>query len=212
MAKSMNIIVSLFEVESEAYQALSELRQFEGNEKVFLTQAALVKKEDGTLRLLDGFDTGNDTMDDVAIGGLVGALFGVLGGPLGVLLGGSYGALVGSAIDAGDALDDATLLERIAGKMVDGEVAILCMAHEEDESILDERFNKFKVIIARFDADVIAEEVAEAQRLEEEMARQAKRELRAAKKEERKQNREEKKAKRAADFESFKAKFKKDKE
>jgi uncharacterized membrane protein len=209
---AQNIIVSLFEVESEAYQALSELKKYEGSEKSFLMQAVLVKKENGALQYLDGFDTGNDTLDDMAVGGLVGALFGILGGPLGVLLGGSYGALIGSAVDAGDALDDATLLERISGKLVDGEVAVICLAYEEDESVIDGMLNKFKTVIARFDADVVADEVEEAARVEEEMARAAKQELRAAKKAEKKQNREDRKAKRAAEFEAFKAKFKKDKE
>ena len=206
---AQNIVVGLFEVESEAYQALTQLKQNPGDEKSYVSSAALVKKENGALRTLDGFDTGSNTTDDMAVGGLVGALFGILGGPIGVLLGGSYGMLIGSAFDADDALMDASMLEQIAGKLENDEVAIIALAHEEDEAILDEKLSGFKTIIARFDAVNVAAEVEEAQALQEEMARQARKELRDEKKAARKEKREEKKAKMSADWEGFKAKFKK---
>ena len=208
-----NIVVGLFEVESEAYQALTELKQNPGDEKSYVSTAALVKKENGALRTLDGFDTGANTTDDMAIGGVIGALFGVLGGPVGVLLGGSYGMLIGSAFDADDALANTSLLEQIAGKMENGEVAVIGLAYEEDETILDQKLSGFKTTIARFDAADVAAEVEEAQQLEEEMARQARKELRDEKKAARKEKRAEKKEKMSADWETFKAKLrKKDKE
>ena len=208
---AQNIIVGLFEVESEAYQALTELKQYPGNDASYLSAAALVKKENGALRMLDGFDTGSNTMDDMAVGGLVGALFGVLGGPIGILLGGSYGMLIGSAFDADDALMNASMLEQIAGKMEDGDVAVIGLAFEEDEALLDQKLGKFKTMIIRFDAAAVAAEVEEARLLEEEMARQARKELRDEKKAARKEKREEKKAKLSADWDGFKAKFKKEK-
>ena len=206
---AQNIVVSLFEVESEAYQALTQLKQYPGDEKSYVSAAALIKKENGALRTLDGFDTGTNTTDDMAIGGLVGALFGVLGGPVGLLLGGSYGMLVGSVIDADDAGMNASMLEQIAKKMDDGEVAIIGLAFEEDEAILDQKLSQFKTVIARYDASVVAAEVEEARMLEDNMARQARQELRDEKKAERKEKRAEKKAKLSADWEDFKAKFKK---
>ena len=206
---AQNIVVSLFEVESEAYQALTQLKQYPGDEKSYVSAAALIKKENGTLRTLDGFDTGTNTTDDMAIGGLVGALFGVLGGPVGLLLGGSYGMLVGSVIDADDAGMNASMLEQIANKMDDDEVAIIGLAFEEDEAILDQKLSQFKTVIARYDASVVAAEVEEARMLEDNMARQARKELRDEKKAERKEKRAEKKAKLSADWEDFKAKFKK---
>ena len=206
---AQNIVVSLFEVESEAYQALTQLKQYPGDEKSYVSAAALIKKENGALRTLDGFDTGTNTTDDMAIGGLVGALFGVLGGPVGLLLGGSYGMLVGSVIDADDAGMNASMLEQIAKKMDDGEVAIIGLPFEEDEAILDQKLSQFKTVIARYDASVVAAEVEEARMLEDNMARQARQELRDEKKAERKEKRAEKKAKLSADWEDFKAKFKK---
>ena len=112
-----NVAVALFEVESEAYQALAQIRQYPGGETSYVPAAALVKKENGVLHTLDGFDTGANTADDTALGGLVGALFGVLGGPVGVLLGGAYGALIGSVLDTDDALMNASMLEQIMAKM-----------------------------------------------------------------------------------------------
>ena len=206
---AQNIIVGLFEVESEAYQALTELKQNPGSELSYLTAAALVKKENGAVRTLDSFDTGTHTTDDMAIGGLVGALIGVLGGPIGILLGGSYGMLVGSVVDTDDALHGVSLLEQTAAKMDDGDIAIIGLAFEEDEAILDQKLGKFKTVIARFDAATVAVEVEEAQMMAEEMARQARKELRDEKKETRKEKRAEKKAKLSADWEGFKAKFKK---
>lgn len=204
---AQNVIVGLFEVESEAYQALTQLKQYPGDERSYVSSAILVKKENGVLRTLDGFDTGVNTTDDMAVGGLVGALFGILGGPIGVLLGGSYGMLIGSAFDTDDALMNASMLEQIAGKMVDGEVAIIGLAFEEEESILDQKLSRFNTTIARFDAAAVASEVEESLALQEEMARQARKELRDEKKAERKEKRDEKKAKLSADWEGFKARF-----
>ena len=196
MAK--NVIFTLFEVESEAYQAMTELMQNPGDDESRLTQAVLVKKEKGALNIKDGFNTGDKTSDDTLIGGLIGSLFGILGGPIGVLLGGSYGALVGSALDAGDAVDDASIIEFIANKMQDEEIAIIGLVSEEDESILDEKLQKFKTVIVRFDEGAVEKEVVQAEEMSEEMAKQARRELRkektAAMKEEMKAKTEEIKA------------------
>ena len=210
MAQKQNIVVSLFKVESEAYQALTELKQTPGSENSYVAAACLVKKENGSVKVLDGFDTGSNTSDDTAKGGLIGALVGILGGPIGVLLGGSLGLLIGSTMDTDDALLNASMLEQITGKMEDGEVAIIGLAFEENEETLDRRFIKFDTVIARFDAAAVAAEVDEAQKMQEEMARQARQELRNEKKEERKEKKEEKKAKLNAEWEGVKSKFKKD--
>lgn len=207
---AQNIVVGLFEVESEAFQAMTEMKQNPGNDTSYVAAAALAKKENGAIRLLDAFDTGANTKDDMAIGGLVGGLVGILGGPIGVLLGGSYGMLIGSAVDTNDTLMNASMLEQITGKMQDGEVAVIALAFEENEEILDQKLNKFKTVIARFDAATVAAEVEEAQKLADEMARLARKELRDEKKEARKAKKEEKKAKLASDWEGVKAKFKKD--
>lgn len=177
-----NVIVTVFNVESEGFQALSELKQAAGAESYFVTAAALVKKEKDSCFVLDGFDTGAKTVDDELRGGIIGMLLGVLGGPIGMLLGAGYGALVGMNFDAADALYGASMLEQIADKLDDGMVAIVALADEETPDALDEKFSKFDTVIARFDAEAIAEEVDEAYEMQLEMARQARMKLRKDKK------------------------------
>ena len=200
---AQNIIVSIFEVESEAYQAFTTLKQEPYAEKSFLKQAILVKKENGAVQSLDYFDTGAETADNTAIGGITGALVGLLGGPFGVLLGAGYGMLVGSNIDAIDTLGNASMIEQIIEKLQNGEVAIIGLANEEDESVLDEKLGKFKTITARFDAAVVAEEVEEAIQAEKELERQARAALRKEKNEEFKSRVEKRRAKIKGYFEDL---------
>ena len=186
-----NVVVAVFKVESEGYQALTELRQVPEGQVFLVPSAALVKKENGVCRLLDGFDTGLNTDDDTAIGGLIGMTVGILGGPIGMLLGMGVGSLVGANIDAGDAIMDTAMLEQIAGKLDNGMVALIAQVEENAEAELDSRLSKYDVVIARFDADVVEDEVARAAEMQEEMARQAKDELRKKKEEELKKISEE---------------------
>ena len=48
MAKD-NVVLSLFSVESEAFQALTELRQHPSGEGYAVAEAALVKNENGDM-------------------------------------------------------------------------------------------------------------------------------------------------------------------
>lgn len=186
-----NVVVAVFGVESEGYQALSELRQTAADETYFVTAAALVKKTGDACFYLDGFDTGAHTTNDAAVGGLIGMVVGILGGPLGVLLGGSYGALIGATVDAGDAVFGASMLDQMADKLDDGMVALIALAAEETPDALDEKLSAYDTVIARFDAEAVAEEVDKAYEKQAEMARQAKEEVRKKKEEEFKAQMEE---------------------
>lgn len=199
-----NMVVGIFNVESEAYQAMAELKREPGNEKSLISQVVLAKKENGVIRMLDSFDTGAVTLDDTLAGGLAGALIGILGGPIGVLLGYSYGTLLGSMMDSCDAVDQASMIEQIANKMEDGDVIIVALAAEEDEAILDAAFTKFDSTVVRFDAAVIAQEVEEARVMEKEMARRARAEMRKEKNDEFKSKVEERRAKMKDQFGQFK--------
>ena len=179
-----NVIVAVFKVESEGYQALAELKQAAAAETYFVNAAALVKKTGDACFYLDGFDTGASTRNDTLVGGLIGMVVGILGGPLGVLLGGSYGALIGSTVDAGDAVFGASMLDQMADKLDDGMVALIALAAEETDEALDKKLSAFDTVIARFDAEAVAEEVDKAYEKQYEMARQAKAEVRREKKEE----------------------------
>ena len=205
-----NVVMALFDVESEGYQALSELRRDPVNASYTISQIGLVKKENGQIRTCEGFDTGVDTADDAAVGGLIGGLFGILGGPIGVLFSGSMGAFIGSMVDADDALRNASMLEKVSEKLQDGQVALAVLIQESDESAFDSRLSQFKTEILRWDAADIEAEVERAKELEKEMQRIAREQLRKQKKDEIHQDLEQRRAKIHADMEALKAKFHKD--
>ena len=173
-----NVIVAAFKVESEGFQALSELRQAVADETYLVSAAALVKKEKDVCTYLDGFDTGAHTRNDAMIGGLLGMTIGLIAGPLGVLLGGSYGTLIGMTADMGDAALELSMLDQIADKLDDGMVALVALSIEENDDAIDAMLSKFDTVIARFDADAVAEEVDKAYEAQAELARQAREEFR----------------------------------
>lgn len=142
-------------------------------------------------------------------GGLFGSLIGVIGGPIGMLLGGTTGALIGATTATTDSNKTASMLECVADKMLDGTVAIIALVREEDESPLNNVLAKFDAIIIRRDAISVADEVAEAEQLADELNRQLRAQLRAEKKEAFTEGMQQKRNKIIADFEAFKAKFKK---
>lgn len=205
-----NVVAALFEVESEAYQALAELRRDAVNGAFTISQMGLVQKKDGRMIPCGGADSGVDTADDTLTGGLIGGLIGILGGPLGVLFTGSIGALIGSAKDSSDAQKNISMLEHVSEKMPENSMMLVALVQETNEDTLNFRLSKFKVEILRWDAAVIEMEVEEAQKLEKEMKKLAKERMRQQKKEERKQDWEQKQTKIRADFEAIKAKHKKD--
>ena len=204
-----NVLTVVFDVESEAFQAATELKNAPSADGYVISQLALVKKQDGKVAPVDGFDTGATTANDTLNGLLIGSVVGILGGPLGVLLGGSYGALMGSTIDAVDAVQGASIIEQICTKMEDDDVCLVALVQEENEAVLDEKLSKFKTTIIRHDAAVVAVEVEEAIKVEEELSRQAKKQMRQDKKEEFNQKVTDKRAEIKDGFEAFKAKLKK---
>ena len=195
-----NILVTVFNVESEAYQAIAELKQQYRGNSWFVTEAALIKKEGESFKTIDLFDSKVHTADDTVIGGLIGMCVGVLGGPIGMLLGAGYGALVGNSVDVIDTMDAASLLEQIAGKLDDGMIALVALAEEETPEALDAQFSKFNTVVARFDAAVVAQEVEKAREMEAEMRRLARLELRKQKTDEFKSKIEEKRERLKARF------------
>ena len=105
---------------------------------------------------------------------------GVLTGPVGLLLGGAAGALLGKAGEEDKKDESAALIEQAAKKLEEGDIALIALVDETDESILDHAMVKFNTVIVRYDAEVISKELEEAEKMEEEMARQAREKLRGA--------------------------------
>ena len=173
-----NVVLAKYKVESEAYQALSELKRDTANANYTISQAMIVKRENGKLNVMDGFVNGITTGDDTWMGGMLGGLIGILGGPIGVLLGGSVGMLVGGAVDAGEMVGDTSLLEKAGDSIADGETAIILLAQEEYETALTAKLNDFDVSITRLDAAEVAAEVEHAKEVERQMAKETREKLR----------------------------------
>ena len=204
-----NIVITTFSVESEAYQALSEVRKSAIGADYTVAQAMLVRNEDGQFKYLDGFNTELVTRDDTRMGGMLGALLGIAGGPIGMALMGGYGALIGSVVDWGEAAKSASLMEHVLGCVTEGDTVLIALAEERVENAYDRNFEKFRAESARFSAAEVAVEIAEAERIQEEMAREAKKKLREAKKADRKQAVEERRQKIKARFDGIKNRFSK---
>ena len=196
-----NIIVALFDISSEAYQAFSELKAYSQITDALVAQAVLIKKENGLIIPAESTDFTANTAESAWTDGLIGSLVGILGGPIGVLLGGATGALIGSDVGTAQTLGEGALLENAAKKLDNGSTAIIILAQELNEAILDAFFHRFKTVILRQDAAVAQEEVLAAIEAEKEVARQAHEAWK-------KQRKAERKAERQGKVEAFKADIK----
>ena len=93
-----NVVVVRFTEPSNAYQALSVLKECDAEGRIGLESAAVVERTPaGELRIPESAD--NLGPIGTAGGSLIGMLIGVLGGPVGVLVGWGAGALMGGAFD-----------------------------------------------------------------------------------------------------------------
>jgi len=201
---SESVFVVKFAVESEAYQAFSELKAAALTNDYVISQAFLVKNEGGKLVEKDEFDTGIETTNDMGAGALIGALVGVIGGPVGVLLGAGYGMVVGSTVDAMDITDNSLLINQVASSVAEGESALLLLASEINEGSFTRAMEKFSAAVTKFDAGEVAEEVEKAIELEHQMKKEALLKMLEEKKADHKEKIEAHKARIKADFEELK--------
>ncbi len=179
-----NVIVSLFEMPNEAYQAFAEFKEFKQSEETLIAQAALVKKEQGAITIVDVFDPIDMSENSMLTGGIIGGLIGTIGGPLGMLIGGSFGALVGSGAESPESLREAMIIETVAKKLLDGDVAVLALVQETDERILNRLFEQYHVQLLRWDAAVVKQELENAIEVQVALAIQAEEKLAAKRAEE----------------------------
>ena len=168
-----NFIISVFKNDSDAYKALSELKNERVTDNYIISQANIIKKENGSLHLADGFDVSGDYNDDTLKGGLIGTLIGIMGGPIGVLLGSAAGMLIGRVIDTEDAMDSAGMIEQVSDIISEGETALIILAQEEYETALTEKLGMYDVTVTRLDAAEVAAELEHAKEAEKQIAWEA---------------------------------------
>ena len=196
-----NVVIAIFDVESEAYQAFSELKKTNAGEGYVVPEAVLFKNENGTINVIDGFSI-TPVDSGTAQGIVIGSLMGVIGGPIGVILGASLGAQAGMASDSGRALGNASVVAVVASKIFEGEIAIAALVGE-DEPAFDAAFADFKTTIVRYDAADVADDVDRLYELEAEISNQVLEEVKADRKAARAERREERRAKIKADLEEY---------
>ena len=218
-----NVLTAIFNVESEGFQAFKEIQDGFEAEQYFIPQMALVKKHLGYLMTLDSYESPEVTDGNTFSGGLLGSLIGVLGGPIGMLLGGVTGATIGATTDDVKSSAATSLLDAVTEKLSDKTVAIVALVDEDCEEPLDNVLSKFDAVVLRRDVAFVAQEVAEAKRLEMEVQNQVREKWKAEKKQQLEAKGQElsEKAKEfqasvqakidqaKADFEAFKASLKK---
>ena len=202
-----NVVMITFDVEAQAYQAFSQLKNDSVNSAYTILQMAVIKNGDGKIVPVDGFDSGIDSTDDTWTGGLIGSVVGILGGPLGVLLGASIGLLTGSIMDANDADDNSSLILYGSQALGESKTAIVALVQENDEKAFDLRLADYQCTITRWDAGEIADEVEQAEQEQKQLAKEAREKLRAQKKADREKERAEKRAAIHQKFEDFKARL-----
>ena len=170
-----NIVGALFTNEKEAREAMAALSENPQINGTTIYQISLVKRVEGVLKLCDNFTSPYLKSTDTVKGG-------ILAGPIGLLLGGAAGALAGKAGDLDNKDESKALIEQAAKKLEEGDIAVIALADETNEEVLDHALVKYNTVVVRYDAEVIAKELEEAEKMEEELARQARETLRNAEK------------------------------
>lgn len=164
-----DVLTVVFNIESEAYQAFSELKAFKQDNHTQIAQIALVKNENGKITIKDSVDFDDTSREYATIGGIVGGLIGILSGPIGVIIGYGIGSLAGAASGSMTDATDNSLIEEVTTKLLDGDVAVIALVHEEDENILNHVFAPYKTNIMRWDAVALAREVELAGQVQDEL-------------------------------------------
>ncbi len=196
-----NVVVAVFNVESEAYQAFSELRKANVTDNYLVPEAALIQNVANTIEVKDAFSVSSPD-GGLATGIVIGSLVGVLGGPIGVIMGAAMGASVGSISDTGRAIDAYSVVAVVANKIYEGEIAIAALV-SEDEPAFDAVFANYETTIMRFDAADIADDVERLYELEAEISQQVVQEIKEDRKAARADRREDRRAKIKSQLEEY---------
>ena len=167
-----NIIGAMFTDEQEARLAMDTLAETPKINGTTILQMSLVKRKNGELKLCDNFTSEHLTSKDTVKGGVIGGLLGLLGGPITALLGGAAGVLIGDAVDHDNKLDSQDLIEQVAQRLEEGDMALIMLVDEADEGILDHMLVKYNTFVVRYDAETIAKEVEAAEKRAQELAEQ----------------------------------------
>ena len=178
-----NVLVVTFgddpEHDTNAYQALTELRQLDSQDQIKIAGAAVVTRDTGG-RVDVKSEVANDAYAGTASGGAIGLLIGIIGGPLGMLLGGTYGVLVGSLFDIDDADTTESALGEISKQVQPTRTAVLAQVEEQSPDVIDAAMARLGGQVMRRSASEVEQEIAAAQDAQRKAEREARAELHKA--------------------------------
>jgi uncharacterized membrane protein len=176
ISNSVNVIAVTFEDDSNAYEALTSLKELESQGQIGIRGAAEVSRDE-TGSVLDKDEVGGDSLVGTATGGTVGLLIGILGGPFGVLIGGATGLLIGSLFDGSDADETESVLAEISKSIRVGHNALLAEVSEQSPEVIDTAMTRLGGTVLRRRSDDVEAEVAAAEHAQREAKRKARKEL-----------------------------------
>jgi uncharacterized membrane protein len=171
-----NVIAVSFADDSNAYRALTALKELDSQERVGVQEAVVVVREaDGQLVEKDRIET--SFLPGTVSGGLIGLLLGVLGGPIGVLIGGTGGVLVGSLFDLEDLDDTESALSAISATVAVGRTGLLAVVSERSPEVVDSAMSELGGTVVRRTVSDVEAEIAAAEKAERKAKREARKEL-----------------------------------
>jgi len=154
------LTMTLFPVESEAYQAFSELKR---NQDINIQEAVLLQKKGAMLILCEAFENNSGST-------FLKAFTHILSGPVGLLL-------EAGEDRSSDILRNGSLLERIVYELGDDSTAIFVLARQGYQHIAS-AFNQYNGNTANYDASCLLLELEEAHNIQEAMEQRARAALR----------------------------------
>lgn len=175
-----NVVVVSFQDDSNAYEALTTLKQLDSQHQIDLSGAAVVARgEDGHVEVKD--EVGDVGMAGTATGGVLGLLIGIIGGPLGILVGGATGLLIGSLFDLEDADDTESVLGDISQSVRVGHTAVVAEASEQSPEVIDAAMIQLGGNVLRRSVFQVEAEIAAAEDAQRAAKKQARKKLREQK-------------------------------
>ena len=170
------MIAVSFEDDSNAYNALTLLKELDSQQRVGVEEAAVVlRRDDGQVvekdRISSSFAVGT------ASGGLIGLLLGIIGGPFGMLIGGTGGLMVGALFDLDEIEESESALGAISASVQSGRTALLAVLNEQSAEVVDTAMSGLGGTVFRRPVADVEAEVAAAAEAERKAKREARKEL-----------------------------------
>ena len=178
MDKNASVIAVSFAQSSSAYEALSNLKELDGQQQVSVHGTAVLERgQDGQLAVKD--HVGDSHLHATGTGGLIGLLIGLLAGPFGILIGGLTGLLIGSLFDIEDEADEGSVLAAIAKTVRPGQTVLIALVSEPSDEVVDAAMSRLGGTVVRHTVEDVEAEIAGADQAQRAAKREARAQLRA---------------------------------